>query len=912
MSRKASILAALLLWALWAAPAVHADFGIAAGSLTVAAEEEGGSLDVRAGSHPFAYTIHFEMNTDSEGESEGGYLRDIMIEAPPGLVGNPLAVPACPRGTFEAGAQGCPPSTQIGVVRAIPAKLPAIVTPLYNVVPPPGVATVFGINARAAQLTSLQYGSVRESDYGVDVFAPNVPIPLTSVTASVWGTPADPGHTPERGPDDKPSGFPSEAPLLPFLTLPAKCTDPLGLTVKVDSTASPGAYVSESTVMRDAGGNPVSLTGCEAVPFNPGVSATPSSAQAEASSGLDFELKLPNEGLLTPNGVTETEPEKTEVVLPEGVAVNPSAANGIVGCTEAQFASASLDNPGCPEASKVGTLVAKTPLLEEAIEGSVYLAQPRENKFNSLLALYIVASAKERGILVKQAGEVQADPETGQLTTTFDELPPLPYSSFEFDLREGPRAPLVTPQACGEYTTTARLYPFSDPNTATVKTAPFKITSGANGGACAASEAQLPARPAFAAGTTAPVAGHYSPFVFHVSRNDGEQRFSSIAATLPTGLLGKLKGVPYCPESGIATAESRSAEGGGAEELASPSCPAASQVGVVNVSAGAGPSPYYVQGKAYLAGPYKGAPLSLEIITPAIAGPFDLGSVAVRTTLSVGLFDAQIHAESDPLPKILHGIPLDVRSISLQMDRDEFTLNPTNCQEKTVAGSVTTLTGLGSSLSAPFAVGGCKGLQFQPKLAISLKGATKRTGHPALKAVVTYPKDSGQANIARAQVELPASEFLDQGHIGTVCTQPQLKSNSCPKASIYGKATAYTPLLDKPLSGPVYLGAGFGHTLPDLVAELNGQIRVLVHGKVDSGKKGGIRNTFEAVPDAPVSKFVLEMQGGKKGLLVNSTDICKGTHRALAKFAGQNGKVDSFKAPVKSSCRGKGKKGKKK
>jgi hypothetical protein len=898
--------------ALWAAPAARGDFGIVPGSLTATAEEEGGSLALRASSHPFSYTVHFDFNTDAGGNLEGGRARNILIEAPPGLVGNPRAVPTCPRLTFEASSQtaGCTPSTQIGVLRANVGGI-FVATPIYNVAPPPGVAAQFGVNATAAQLTALQNASVRteseqgRSDYGVNVLTPNIQVPISFVTATLWGTPADPGHTPERGRDSTGGGAPSEAPLLPFLTLPADCSAPLGLTVKVDSTENPGTYVGASTLMRDAAGTPASLTGCSSVPFDPTVTAAPSTGQSDSASGLDFELQLPNKGLLTPDSVSETQPKKTEVILPAGIAVNPSAASGIVGCSEAQFKTATGEpGQGCPEASKVGTLVAETPLLDEAIEGSVYLAEPHANKFGSLMALYIVASAKERGILVKQAGEVEADPNTGRLTTTFDGLPPVPYSSFEVNLREGPRAPLITPQACGVYTTVAKLYPFSTPDTPVERTAPFTITSGAGGLSCASSEAGLPAHPSLEAGTSVPVAGNYSPFIFRVSRSDGEQRFASVNATLPTGLLGKLAGVPYCPEAGIATAASRTHEGGGAEELAAPSCPAASQVGIVNVAAGAGPTPYWAQGKAYLAGPYKGAPLSLEIVTPAIAGPFDLGSVAVRTALSVEPFTAQIHAESDPLPRILHGIPLDVRTISLQMDRSEFTLNPTNCQAKTVAGSLTTFSGLGASLSAPFAVGGCKGLEFKPKLKISLKGATRRSGHPALKAVVTYPKGSGYANIASAQVGLPPSEFLDQGSIQTVCTQPQLKSNTCPKASIYGKATAYSPLLDKPLTGPVYLGTGFGHPLPDLVADLNGQVRVLVHGKVDTTKRHGLRNTFEAVPDAPVSKFVLEMQGGKKGLLENSTNICRGTHKAEVRLTAQNGKVDVYKAPINASCGG--------
>jgi len=441
----------------------------------------------------------------------------------------------------------------------------------------------------------------------------------------------------------------------------------------------------------------------------------------------------------------------------------------------------------------------------------------------------------------------------------------------------------------------------------------FELTQGAGGAPCAASEPQLPNKPNFEAGTLQPKAGIYSPFVLHLARQDGSQELKAIDTTLPEGLIGKLAGISECSDAQIAQATSRNKLGDGALEKASPSCPLSSEVGVVNVGAGAGPDPYYVQGHAYLAGPYKGAPLSLEIITPAVAGPYDLGTVAVRTALYVNSETAQIHAVSDEVPHILQGIPLDVRAINLSMNRNQFTLNPTSCEKKIVLGTAFSVLNQPASLSSPFQVGECKELGFKPKLSINLKGDTKRSGNPALKATLTYPKGA-YANIASASVALPHSEFLDQAHIKTICTRVQFAEGNtpgekCPAGSIYGFAKAITPLLDQPLEGPVYLRSS-SHPLPDLVAALNGQIQVVLDGTIDS-HKGGIRNRFEAVPDAPVSKFTLTMQGGKKGLLENSTNLCRSTNRATVAFTAQNGKTSDYQPVVTNSCK-KGAKAKKK
>jgi hypothetical protein len=395
-----------------------------------------------------------------------------------------------------------------------------------------------------------------------------------------------------------------------------------------------------------------------------------------------------------------------------------------------------------------------------------------------------------------------------------------------------------------------------------------------------------------------------------LARQDGTQQLTGLQATLPEGLLGKLAGIPYCSEAQIAQAQNRSQPNQGALEQQSPSCPAASELGTVSVGAGAGPTPFYASGHAYLAGPYKGAPLSMAIVTPAVAGPFDLGVVVVRAALNIDPVTTQIHAVSDPFPSILHGIPLDLRSVSLKLDRPQFTLNPTSCDPSQLSATLATLPGQSANLASPFQVGGCSSLKYKPSLTLRLKGGTKRADHP--KLIATFRAKPGEANTAAAQVKLPPSAFLDQAHIRTVCTRVQFAANACPKGSIYGTATAKTPLLDQTLTGNVYLRSS-NHKLPDLVAALKGPdslpVSVELSGRTDS-VKGALRNTFEAVPDVPVTSFRLELLGGRRGLIVNSRDICAHRYRATVKLDAQSGKTYDTSPLVRNDCGKKGKPGK--
>ena len=917
---------------------------------TAEVEAEGGGQDAQAGDHPFQFTTSLALNSDGIRAPRAGatghssiYVeqpampRSLRFPLPVGLIANATARPQCPMTEFLAAAGGvapCSPETALGVAAASFFEpgflgLARREVPVFNLPPARGEPARFGFVAENAVVVidtaidpSNGYRGVAEVSNLTQLAV------FLSSTVTLWGNPGDPRHDASRGNDclrdspkcQRPSGL-SE---VPFLRMPVSCGAPLDFLAEAEPWNVPiGSVIDRSLFQSEA------LHGCNRIPFDPTISATPTSKLAANPSGLDFDLTMPNSGLLNPDGIAEGQAKKIEVALPEGVTINPSEGEGLVGCSPAQYAAETASSPpgaGCPEASKVGSVQIQTPLLEEEAKGSLYVASPHDNPFDSLVGLYLVAKIPERGIVVKQAGKVEADPKTGQLTTTFDDVPQLPFNSFHLHFREGGRAPLVTPPACGTYDIVARFVPWSAadpdnprPDEIVTRTASFEVERGVDGGACP-SGGLPPFHPNLSAGTINNAAGRYSPFNLRLTRTDGEQEFTHFSIKLPPGVSGKLAGIPLCSDGAIAAAKARTGRNGGAEELEHPSCPGASQVGRTLVGAGVGSILTYVPGKLYLAGPYNGAPISVVSITAAKVGPFDLGTVVVREGLKVNPETAEVFVDaagSDPIPHIIQGIPVHARDIRIYTDRPEFTLNPTSCEPTSTASTV-----VGSGLdfgsaaddvpvtvTSRFQAADCQSLGFKPRLAISLLGGTKRGDTPRLKAVLR-PR-AGDANIAAAQVTLPHSVFLEQAHIRTVCTRVQFNAGAgngaeCPKASVYGQARAISPLLDEPLTGPVYLRSS-SHPLPDLVAALHAQkIDFNLVGRIDSGKGGRIRNTFEATPDVPVTKFVLQMQGGKKGLVTNSTNLCAGRkHRAIAAFTGHNGKQRTLHPVVGAKCGGK-------
>jgi hypothetical protein len=513
------------------------------------------------------------------------------------------------------------------------------------------------------------------------------------------------------------------------------------------------------------------------------------------------------------------------------------------------------------------------------------------------------ASARD-GVRIKVAGKLVTNPVTGQLTSVFTENPEAPFSRLALKFNSGPRSPLVNPPKCGTYAIHSEFSPWSAVNPAnptpeeiSSQDSTYQVTSGPNGSSCPAGNLE----PKLNAGLRSTQAGAKSPFDLTLTREDGSQRFTGLSVTTPKGLTAYLKGIPYCPDATLAGISE--AEETGRPQLEHPSCPAASQVGTVTAGAGSGPFPFQTPGNVYLAGPYKGAPVSLAVVTPAVAGPFDLGNVVIRNGLYVNPETTQVTTKSDPIPTILHGILLDIRQIHLSLDHPNFTAAPTNCEPSAVTAQVAGEEGGSASLSNRFQVGNCAALGFKPKLGLKLFGGTHRGSHPRLVATLT--EREGDANIAGASVALPHSEFLDQAHIRTVCTRVQFAAQQCPAGAVYGEAEATTPLTGYALKGPVYLRSS-DNPLPDLVAALKGPdtqpIEVVLDGRIDS-VHGGIRTTFEAVPDQPVSSFVLRMQGGKKGLLVNSRNICNSTNKVTADFTAQNGRTASLRPVLQNSCK---------
>jgi len=857
-------------------------------------ENADGSPDTQAGSHPFQLATVIGLNQTAEAKAQPASVKDLQFNLPPGLIGNPTPFPQCPLSKFIGnageGQNFCPDNTVLGIASvsiSFPLAYgpPATLTvPLFNLVPSRGEPARFGFDAFNV-LVYLDTAVRTGGDYGVTVSVNNITeiSGFMSSRVTFWGVPGDPRHDTVRGwnclspqysaPPCAPFGQASPP---PFLSLPTSCEGPVHTTVQADSWENEGAFTApfEYTLQDDLG-RPIGLDGCNQLPFTPSIQVAPDSQTGSTPTGLTVGIHVPQEVSLNPEGLGEADVRDTTVTLPAGVALNPAAADGLLSCSEAQIALDVHAAPNCPEAAKVGTVEIKSPLLPNALTGAVYLAAQTANPFGSLVAMYLVAEDPVSGTLIKVAGEVKLDPVTGRIVSTFDNTPQLPFEDLKLHFFGGSRAPLGTPAACGAYTTTTSIAPWSG-NAPATPSSTFDITSGPNGSACAS---PLQFSPSLTAGTTSIQAGGFSPFTMTVSRNDGQQNIQQIQLHMPSGLSGLLTGVELCGEA--------QADDG--------TCGPNSLIGETTVSVGLGGDPFSVTGgKVYITGPYEGAPFGLSIAVPAKAGPYDLGQVVVRGRIEVDPTTSALTATTNSpsqgyaIPHILDGIPLEIKHVNFVTTRPGFTFNPTNCDPMGVTGSISSVEGSSSAVSVPFQVTNCAVLGFKPGFKVSTSGKTSRANGASLHVKLTYPKAAfgSQANIGKVKVDLPKQLPSRLTTLQKACPDSTFNANpaACSAASRIGTAKATTPLIPVPLEGPVYFVSHGGTKFPELIVVLSGYgVTVQLHSETFINKAGITSSTFRTIPDVPVGTFELTLPQGPYSALAANGNLCSVTRTVLVK-----------------------------
>ncbi len=823
-----------------------------------------GPPDLQAGSHPYQITVEEEfnsvLNSELEPEPEGS-VKDIDISLPPGLIGDANAVPQCPMAVFESGSlltNNCPVDTQIGLIAVYGPGL-KLHEALTNLVPAPGHADQFGAVGVVPEVVNGELHSSNEYALTVEQHDLGQDLPITGLSVTIWGVPADPSHDPFRGncleESGKSSGnCPTSAPLEPFLTMPDSCTQPLTSSITVDSWEAPNTPIQQSTTAEGSDGMPGGLRGCEQLEFDPTVAVRPESAAADTPTGLAVEVGMPYNS--DPSGLAAASLREIAVALPTGMSINPSMASGLAGCGLTQIGLGEEAPPSCPNDSKVGSFEVQSPLLSNAMQGAIYIAQPTTIPFDGVLGVYLAGEAD--GVELKLAGQLRAQTTNGQLTLTLDDVPDLPISALKLYLWGGPRAAIATPLACGELEATSGLTPYSATESGAQVT---RSSSFAIDEACGGQFA-----PSLKVGSVSSTAGRQSGFSLQLTRTDGQQYIKNFGLTLPPGLLANIASVALCGDG----------------EAATGACPPASEIGTVTIGDGAGSAPNHLSGHVYLTGPYGGAPYGIAIALAAVAGPFNLGTVVVRGGIDVDLATASVSVSVEPLPTILGGVPLRIKSVDLTVDpAGGFMVNPTSCAAQQITGTVGSTAGATVALATPFQVTGCASLPFAPTLAATAEAPGSRADGVGLDMTMTFP--AGQARASKLSIELPRAVRGRLDAIQQTCNAERFAQSptECPSDAVVGTAKVTTTILPSPLIGQVYLVSGSG-LFPRLELMLKGDgITDQLTGKFLISKQGITSAVFEALPDVPLSSIVIDLPRGRHSVLGATTNLCK-RHLTLA------------------------------
>jgi hypothetical protein len=779
--------------------------------------------------------------------------RDLTVNAPPGLVGNLTAVPACPEVEFQSaagpGGFSCPPASQVGTATELYSDTAVVRVPVVML--EHGSGQVARLGVWGPQVVVIDVSLRTGRDYGITTTTRDIPqLAVWGVDLELWGVPAQhergcqtstyvelaaPGYSPELAAECLPATPPDPpAQWRAFLTNPTTCAGgSLTTTLALNSYQHPRRYITASSPQPPP-------TGCDTLAFDPSITLAPDTSEADAPSAYSLELTVPQDG--DANGFASSELRDAVVTLPSGVTLDPSAANGLQACSDEQFGAGSTTPPSCPSASVIGSDEVTSPDVPEPLRGHLYVGQPEPGSMYR-----IFESLEGDGLDVKLEGTAFPDPASGQITAIFDDLPQLPFGELRLHLKGGSTAALANPPTCGPAPTTTDLTPWSG-NADATPFASFDVTADGSGSACPAA---WPFAPGFSAGSNSLVAGASTTFSLTLSRPDRTQYLGGLSVHLPPGLLGDLAGVPLCPSA----------------QAAAGTCPPASAIGTVTASSGAGEAPLTLPGTVYLAQPrILNSPASLSVVVPAIAGPYNLGNVVVAADTRVN-DDGSITVRSDPLPTILDGVPLRIRQIALDVTRPGFMRNPTSCAPRSVTATILSTHGQSVAARSPFQLADCQSLPFAPRFTVSTQARTSKANGASLDVKVSSA--AGQANIAKVDVALPRQLPSRLTTLQQACSQAQFAADpaACPAGSVVGRASASTPLLNEPLAGPAILVSHAGAAFPDLVLVLQGQGATIELTGNTSIKNGVTYSRFDALPDVPVSAFELKLPEGPYSIL---------------------------------------------